>query len=287
VKSIFVPAGGGETGEAVFMTAFAVAQPLGAHLEFFHAIVDPGEALRWHRHAGFATGPALQEMMHWLRLQSETRAVVARNRFNEFCNSHGLLITEQPGADGGVSASLREESSDAERLIFRARHHDLVVLGRPAEPNGLPTDLLELMLIGSGKPLLIAAAEPSHSLLGTVMVCWKETPEAARAVTAAIPLLIKAEHVVLTGVEGGDPSLRNGLADLSRQLAWYGIASTVELIPSASGPALEMLMATAHTLHADLLIMGGYGHSRTREFIFGGVTQSVLEAADIAVFMMH
>ena len=89
MKSIFVPAGGGETGEAVFMTAFAAAQPFGAHFEFYHAIVDPGEALRWDRHAGLATGPALQDMMHRLRLQSEMRA---RRRTQPF---HRVLQTSQ------------------------------------------------------------------------------------------------------------------------------------------------------------------------------------------------
>lgn len=143
------------------------------------------------------------------------------------------------------------------------------------------------MLIGCGKPLLIAPAAASHSLLGTVMVCWKETAEAARAVTAAIPLLAKAERVVIAGVAEEDQSLSDGMADLARQLAWQGIVATVELIPLAAGGALETLMATARPVRADLLIMGGYGHSRTREFTLGGVAQSVLEAADITVFMMH
>ena len=287
MKSILVTAGGGDTDEAVFTTALAAARPLGAHLEFFHAIIDPGEALRWHRHAGFATGPALREMMEWLRLQSETRATTARNQFAEFCKCHKILVSEKPRAHRGVSANWREQSGDCERLIYLARHHDLVALGRPTEPNGLPPDLLEMMLIGCGKPLLIASAEPPHALLGTVMVCWKETPEVARAVSAAMPLLFKAERVVLAGVDEGDPSLGDGLAELSRQLAWHGVGATVKPVLPAAGPVVETLMATARSVNADLLVMGGYGHSRTREFIFGGVTQSVLKSADIAVLIMH
>jgi hypothetical protein len=85
MKSILVTAGGSDTDETVFTTALRAARPLGAHLKFLHAIVNPAEALRWQRHAGFATGPALREMIHRLMLQSETRAAAARNRFAEFC----------------------------------------------------------------------------------------------------------------------------------------------------------------------------------------------------------
>src|SRR5690242_5106633 len=84
-----------------------------------------------------------------------------------------------------------------------------------------------------GRPLLIASPQRSDPLLGTVMVCWNETAEAARAVAAATPLLVKAERVVLAGVEEHDPSLADGLTDLSRQLAWHGITAEVEFMSSA------------------------------------------------------
>jgi hypothetical protein len=82
-------------------------------------------------------------------------------------------------------------------MIFCARHYDLVVVGRRTGPNGLPPNLIERILLGSGRPLLIAPPRPPSLLLGTVMVCWKETAEAARAVAAAMPLLANAERVVL------------------------------------------------------------------------------------------
>ena len=119
------------------------------------------------------------------------------------------------------------------------------------------------------------------------MVCWKETAEAARAVAAAMPLLVKAERVVLASVEEHDPSLADGLADLSRQLVWHGVNAEVEFMSSAAGPAGEVLKATARSHQVDLLVMGSYGHSRMREIVFGGFTQSVLESAEMPVFLMH
>jgi len=287
MKSIFVPAGGSESDEIGFETALAIAKSVGAHLEFFHAIVDPREAVHWQRHADLGSMEAIQETMYRLRLQSDARTTAARTRFHQFCERHHLPIADLAGATSGVSVNWREESGDAEGLVFRARHHDLVVIGRPAGPTGLPPDLLERMLIGCGKPLLIPAAAPPASPVGPVIVCWKETPEAARAVTAALPLLVRAERVVLAGVEEKDPSLKDGLAALSRQLLWHGIAATIEYIPAKPHPVHALLMDFARSLRADLLVMGGYGHNRLRETIFGGVTRAVLAAADIRVLMIH
>jgi nucleotide-binding universal stress UspA family protein len=103
----------------------------------------------------------------------------------------------------------------------------------------------------------------------------------------AMPLLVKAERVALASVEEHDPSLADGLADLSRQLVWHGVSAEVEFMSSAAGPAGEVLKATTRSHQADLLVMGGYGHSRMREIVFGGFTQSVLELAEMPVFLMH
>jgi nucleotide-binding universal stress UspA family protein len=171
--------------------------------------------------------------------------------------------------------------------MFCTRHYDLVVMGRPTGPNGLPPNLLERLLLGCGRPLLIPSRQPLGPVLGTVMVCWKETAEAARAVGAAMPLLAKAERVVLAGVEEDDALLADRLADLSRQLAWHGVNARPEFIPSGGGPSGELLMATARAHGANLLVMGGYGHSHMREVIFGGFTQSVLQSPDITALLMH
>jgi hypothetical protein len=81
-----------------------------------------------------------------------------------------------------------EEGGALERVLFHAHHNDLVVVGRGAKPNGLPPDFLEHLLMGCGRPLLIAGPARSQMVTGTIMVCWRESADAARAVTAAAPL---------------------------------------------------------------------------------------------------
>jgi len=109
------------------------------------------------------------------------------------------------------------------------------------------------------------------------MLCWKETPEAARALAAAMPLLVNADRVVLAGAEERDASLAAGLADLSRQLAWHGIHAEVDFLSSVAGPVRKVLLTAAQSHNADLLVMGAYGHRRTRQIVFGGLRNQFLK----------
>lgn len=287
MKTILVQVGGGDTDQTVFETALQAARPFSAHLAFFHVRIDAGEAALWTPHAEFAQGPALRDCLDRLRSRAQARAVAAKRHVEAFCAERRLDIADMPRASAGVTASWREEEHDAtQRLMLRARHHDLVVVGRARGPDGLPPDLLEQLLLGCGRPLLIASSRPPRTLAGTIVVCWKEAPEAARAVTAAMPLLRMADRVVVVGVDDGPASSEEAVADLARQLLWHGIAGEARFL-SAGSTVQETLFAAARSYGADLLVLGGYSRSRAREMIFGGVTRSVLEGADLPVFVLH
>src|SRR5205814_9712355 len=118
MKNILVLAGGGNSDQAVSGAAFSVAEPLGAHLEFFHVQVDPGEAALWQPHAEFARGPAARAMMKRLEAECVMRTAVARDDFAQFCEVHEISVTEQPRLNIGVSASWREEIGEADRRIM-------------------------------------------------------------------------------------------------------------------------------------------------------------------------
>jgi len=160
MKNILVLAGGGDNDEAVFATALAAAQPFHAHLEFLHVQIGPGEAAAWEPHAEFLRGPAIRETIQRLRTEAVMRTASAKSHFEQFCDVHKIVVSDQP-LGIAVSANWREEIGDAERrLMFSARHHDLVVLGRRTGLNGLPPDLIERILLGCGRPLLIAPPQP-------------------------------------------------------------------------------------------------------------------------------
>jgi nucleotide-binding universal stress UspA family protein len=288
MKTILVTAGGSTTDQTVFATALCAARPLAAHLEFFHVRITPAEAALFMPHVQFARGPAIQSALAQLHDEEITRSAAALLHFRTLCQQEKIDIVDEPGARQHLSASWREETDSAEsRLMLRARHNDLVVIARPTRANGMPEDLLETLLVGCGRPLLIAPAKAPNSVTGTVMICWKETAEAARTLAAALPLLAKAERVLFTTVaEHGQPSGET-LADIARQMAWHGIRAEPQLLKDDGRPVPLRLAAHAAACRAELMVMGAYGRSRARELILGGCTQSVLERADLPVLLLH
>jgi nucleotide-binding universal stress UspA family protein len=179
-----------------------------------------------------------------------------------------------------------ETGDEADTVASYGMLADLVICARGPAKHFTTRLLLESALLNTGRPLLIPSARgtPANSESGTVAIAWKPTPQAARAVAAAMPLLARAkEIVVMTVEEEGLPAQTDGLV---RNLAWHGLRVTAERLGSKErDPANALLDAASKT--ASLLVMGGYGHSRIREFVFGGFTRQVLVDAPLPVFMAH
>lgn len=289
MKTILVPAGGGDSDEGIFETALAAATPLAAHLDFYHVRVGLGEAAANTPHATFAMGSGLRNTLGQLQAEVETRAVAARDHVETFCSRNRIPMLDAPRGREEVSASWCEEAGESLPLLMRrARHSDLVVVGRQRHPDHLPRERLERLLLESGRPILIAPPRTPPTLTGTAMVCWKECVEAAHAVTAAMPLLSRAERILIVSVSesGGDSALA-AVEDIARQMVWHGIRAETRCIAADGRPTATMLSSAAQDCRADLVVMGGYGRGRTSEIIFGGCTDAFLRAADSAVLLVH
>jgi nucleotide-binding universal stress UspA family protein len=285
-RTILVPASGSDTDVVVFATALTAARPYRAHLEFFHVCVSAGEALRYTPHASFARGEALHNVLQEFKQESEHRSEAAQGHVRDFCKRNKIAMLNRPGRSPALSASWRMEAANGEEpFITRARLHDLVVMGRFTHPNGLPPDLLRLVLLRCGRPIMIAATSAPRAF-HTLMVAWNDTREAARALTAAMPLLTKAKRAVVTAVEERKASV-NSAATVASQLAWHGVRSEAHTIKADGRPIALSLALAAETCEADLLVMGSYSTGPLRQEIFGGCTQSILNKASIPVFLLH
>jgi nucleotide-binding universal stress UspA family protein len=124
-------------------------------------------------------------------------------------------------------------------------------------------------------------------MTGVAIVGWKETPEASRALAAAMPQLRGARRVFLVSVEEDQAATLADLEHLARQLQWNGIAAEPRFISDKSTEVSRQLMKLAAETHADLLVVGGYGHRPLREAVYGGVTRALIESADLPILMMH
>ena len=162
-------------------------------------------------HLEFARGAGLGSALDALGSKCQRRSEAAENHVRDFCAKHAIEMVETPVPAPSVTARWRRDEGEAmQRLLFHARHHDLIVMARPAVLDGLSPDRLETLVMGCGRPLLIAATGAPMRALDTAMVCWKETCDAARAVSAAMPLIAKARRVVVVSVgeDGGEHSRR-------------------------------------------------------------------------------
>jgi len=159
-----------------------------------------------------------------------------------------------------------------------------------AREENLSVERIESVLMQSGRPILLAPRKPVTVIGRKVAIAWKPSAESARAVSAATSILSRAEEVTVLSVSengAGDDTGRASAEHLARQLKWHGVTARVGVEASPSGPASEALKDMAYNCDADLLVMGGYGHSRVREFVFGGVTRDILADCALPVFLVR
>ena len=158
-------------------------------------------------------------------------------------------------------------------MVLHARYADLAVLGQ-ADPDNPPlgAGVVEAVLLGSGRPALVVPFIGAESVGQRVLVAWNATREAARALNDAMPLLAQAEKVTVLSVNpergiGGEGDLP--AADIALHLARHGVKAEAAHTTAEDVSVGDILLSRAADLGADLIVMGGYGHSRAREFVLG------------------
>jgi nucleotide-binding universal stress UspA family protein len=180
-------------------------------------------------------------------------------------------------------------TGSAELFGRMARRFDLSVVRQPEPGTDTPATLvIESALFQSGRPALVVPYIQKGGIkLDRVRVCWDGSHSAARAVGDAMPLLKRAKTVEVTMVSerGKDDEIPG--ADIAQHLARHGVAVEVKPIVAPDAKTADVLLSHAADTSADLLVLGGYGHSRLREFVLGGVTRSILDAMTLPALMSH
>ena len=174
-----------------------------------------------------------------------------------------------------------------------ARYADVTVMTRPSDGPGaeLREEIIEGVLFHSGRPALIAPPGWKSGTIGTrVVVAWDASREATRALSEAQSLLDRSDQITVVTVDAkpkmfghGDQPGANIAAHLSRR----GLKADVRNVDSMGRSASAAIMEEAQTLNADLVVMGGYAHSRLRELVFGGATRELLRTATVPLLMAH
>jgi nucleotide-binding universal stress UspA family protein len=216
------------------------------------------------------------------RVENDKAAKAAVTHFEEEAR-HAAISAESRMLDVSVTSAANVFSNIARRF-------DLAIMGQP-EPHkpDLERLIVEAALFGSGRPVLIVPYIQRTGLkLDRVMVGWDGSRSAARAVADAIPLLVRAKATEIV-IVSNEPAKSDEMpaADIAHHLARHGAKVEVKSIVTAETDVACTMLSHAADTSADFLVMGGYGHSRLREFILGGVTREILSSMTIPTLMSH
>ena len=285
MKTILVPIDSEGRDLALLETTLALAGRFRAHVEVLHIRRDPEEMLH-------ATGMALPGSMRKSVLevgvrQADEGAYRARALFDEACATAGVNQVEAPPFPDEASVVWRDRTGKPSLLIaLRGRLADLIVVSRPAD-DPRDTEILEAALLETGRPVLIVPPGDAPKSVGKrIAIGWNGSTVAAKAVMAAAPFLAEAEAItILTTGEARHDQL--SARDLQRHLAWHGMNAEITSFKEKAGKISGPMLAEAHAFGADLLLLGGYGTSLTRNVILGGVTRAMLEVSDLPLLMAH
>tara|TARA_R110000824_G_scaffold17142_4_gene70032 strand:- start:1395 stop:2207 length:813 start_codon:yes stop_codon:yes gene_type:complete len=270
MKSVMLYVADDEGLEARFQAALDLTRALGGHLHCLRA--NP-----YHSQMAFdgVTGMSVmydvskmsQELDEKLRAEIEKRL-----------------------AGEGVSWDYRQENSDPSRgLSKNSALVDIIVLSSAsgAKENALTLGILGDVLFNATAPVVVQPDNvKKFDACGPALVAWNGSFEAGNALRAAVPLLKMASDVhILTVEEDKDHDLPQLVA--SEYLAYHGIKSEIHSPPAGKGPVDAALLAEARNVNAEYLVMGAYGHSRAREFLFGGVTRNLFKDSPIPLVVSH
>ena len=186
-----------------------------------------------------------------------------------------------------INASLAGAADQIGRI---GRRFDLIIVGQPDRQKSSADQVVdEGVLFESGRPVIfVPFIQKGAAKLDRVMICWDGGRAAARAVADALPLLKKAkqvEVVIISDKPGKNDEVPG--ADLGQHLARHGLKVDVKRITSPDIDVPSTILSHAADSSADMIVMGGYGHSRLREFVLGGATLGLLESMTVPVLMSH
>jgi nucleotide-binding universal stress UspA family protein len=275
-KTILVHVAEDEAGRARAEAAVALAERFDARLVGLACAAQPAPIM--------AEGSvAMSGLWAGEAARYEEAAQQAAARFEERAQAAGLR------AEARVAGGFEENAARA--FALSARYADLAVIGGRdgVASRGLADGLLDAALFDSGRPVLAAPAAGAAAIGLRPMLAWDGGASAARAAREALPFLTAAEsvHVCVArshsgaGAQGEEPG-----ADVARWLSGHGVRVEVETL-EPDGSVSEALAEAARRRDRDLIVMGGFGHSRLRESLFGGVTADLVGRPPVPLLLAH
>jgi len=283
---ILVPVSGTARDRHALATAFAAAQPFHAHVVALFVHADPREAIPYGE---LSLSPdIMQDLIDTAIDLKKAACKAARSTLAGMAADAGIRIIGSPQKGDAVTVSYEELTGHLPRALDRAaRLCDLVVFppiretDDPEIQDGFIRTLTKLE-----HPVLLSCEKSPERIGQRVAVGWDGGIASSHALIAALPYLETAESVEVLSVQDG-PHQGGSIDDVAAYLALHGVSCSRRLLARGDRNVAEVLLETAADEGFDLLVAGGYGHSRLMETIFGGVTEHIVSHPKIPVFMVH
>lgn len=290
-RIILVPLSGGAADADALSVARGLGQPYNAHIVALHVRPDVRRDIAGLAATDGGMTAGIDSIIARMEADADAREKAATEGWNLFCAQNAIAIADTPRVSGLTSEWASEIGTEADWLAEYGRTADMIVVPRGNEDWGPDLALMEAALMDTGKPVVIApsskatpgAAQPN----GVVGIAWKDTKEAAGAVRAAMPFIEAATHVTIFIVPEDEGEPEKSHLRLAKMLRWHNAHVTIQALREHSRPPVAVLLDAATQANCGLLVMGGYGHTRLREAVFGGFTRAVLEAAPLPVLLAH
>ncbi len=285
-RTILAPVSAPEIGPAILTTALRLAEAFDAHIDVLHVRPDPRGLIPYTGEG--MDGSMIEEIMDVTEREGGEREVRSREMFDSFAAESGIRLAAEPEGGGGVSMSWTAAVGREDEVVAtRGRTYDIVVVGRSVKDAPLPSPItLEAALLDTGRPILVAPPEAGECLGKAIAIAWEGSPEAARTISDAIPLLEKAETVTILSAKAAQVAPIDA-EDLRSRLAWHGVETEIRHFEAAASELGAAFLEQSSEAGADLLIKGAYSQSRLRQLILGGRTRHILAHAAIPVLLSH
>lgn len=279
IQDLMLPITGTAGDDNAVNASVALAANYGAHVSVVQSVILP---LPVPSPWGITPDLMLSEMYAELSAEAARQAIRLRNRLDKESVSWEVRVDETKFVDSPRAMALH------------ARYADLSVMTAPArgaDDAARVRAFFSALLFESGRPVLVIPPHHAAELpLRHVVVAWKPCREAARALHDALPLLTRATSIDVVTVDpvvgdmghGADPGV-----DIATHLARHGLSVNVVNRPSGDQTVATALLRHAAESGAQLLVAGGYGHSRLREWVLGGTTRELLQAIHLPILFSH
>ena len=198
------------------------------------------------------------------------------------------IATRRLGVPHGARSTFDVSYAATRTVTEMSRLYDLNIVAQPDRSNPSQTDFLsEAVLFGSGRPMLMVPYITQAPVrTDRVLICWDGSVPASRAVFNAMPFLHRADAIDIVTVNEGDASDASAAA-LQTHLARRDLSATVHRLTAEASNIHNAILSLAADNDTGLMVMGGYGHSRLREFVLGGTTRGMVDLLTVAALISH